>query len=986
MATVPTVFRSAMRSYAGLVPHTLRALAHALAVMLLAAALACKATPSDSAPGSSGTPSTEPVDTAHGSTHPLRVLFSGCDQAGPGPRCILTPTRRTLTLWVDVPSPQGVQVTIDGVPVDRSPQSAEEGWRWHLEIPVGSRELELRTPLGGREGRFTLRLAERAHYAPALLLAIERAAQRDRTHAREYLQRELHRWKGCDRVFADWIGGALAWRDLDRPAVERWYAEGIDRAEACQMWSLASRMARTLAFVCINTHDFACSHTLLERDATLLPFEDAEHQYLRGLLAENRGELGQALLDYQRALHDARALGEASVVELASLSQAMVTMARLGKREGARALMREGLERARDMNDRDRASALNIAAWVLLITEAEASPGPPSSALPSPTSLLEQAVDLLGDEPIGHNDPWFIVRLNLAYDALERGDPPAARRWLEALEAHRLSRPDDLWRQLLWARVDRQQWNHASARRRLTAMIASADRHEDHDLRWIARVDHAGVLEDLGLTTEALAEYREAEHVLETQLSFLGLGDRDRFMTDRDQATRRRVALLSARGEDPQALCVARLARTRVLRALHTRLRRNANPSQRRELDAYLGARLRLDGEYDDTFWEPDAAEAERRRREIQRQREDNQRQFEALMREQGESPAPIPDCASLPSPPPGTLDLHYIRLDEGWVGFAVNDRGEITRRALGPLGPLGTVGTVGTVGPLPDDDAWSAERMAPLAEALLGPFRALLRDAAQVRVMPTGPLYAVPFAALPFGEPGHVLQDGATVVYGLDLPRSPLLGPTTGPALVLEPPSNLPRAPDEARASAQSLRTRGLTVQHLRGEPASGSDPILSGQALAALPGASWLHYVGHARSDGIGGWDSELVLSGDGTMALGVSDILALPSAPRVVVLSGCETGVADPHSLGGGMSLAHAFLLAGSRVVVATTREIRDDDAVALMQDLYDGLGDAYSEPSEQAVPAALRIAQQRARTRDEADARPSAAWPLVRAWVP
>ncbi len=95
-------------------------------------------------------------------------------------------------------------------------------------------------------------------------------------------------------------------------------------------------------------------------------------------------------------------------------------------------------------------------------------------------------------------------------------------------------------------------------------------------------------------------------------------------------------------------------------------------------------------------------------------------------------------------------------------------------------------------------------------------------------------------------------------------------------------------------------------------------------------------LHYAGHGRNLGLGGWDSVLVLADDST--LGVGDILALPRVPAAVVLSGCETGASDAHALAGGMNLGRAFLLAGTRTVIAASGALDDEIAALVGAELY------------------------------------------------
>ena len=843
-------------------------------------------------PSARAAPALAAPPPSRGAARTPRVLFAGCDQAGPGPSCTLAPSPRSLTVWVDEPSPDAVRVTLDGVPVEATPQPAEQGLRLVFDVPLGARRMEVGAVEAAGAEPFVLALETATPAAaPALLLDIER---------------ERSRFRGRERVNAQWTAGALAWKVGDRKAVREAYAEGIELGEIERQWTLASRMAQTLTFSCIEDRDFECARAWLERDLALLPFPTAAHQHMEGLLAESRGDLGGALVAYRQALHDARALdtGFGPVVELAILGQAMLSMAQTGDRQGAIDAMRSGLKLAESVEPRHRASFLNTAAWSLLVSQ-----GSPTGAIASPyqpRELLDQARASLGDEPAG-DDVWFTVRLNLAYDALERGEAAAARRWLATLAKRRLDRTNDLWHRLLQARLERLEGKLPAARRRLRAMIADAERHDDQSLRWAARLEHARVLEQLDRVPEALVEYAAADELLEEQLPLLGLGTRERFMLGRDAGTRRHVALLSASGDDEAALCVARLGRTRALRAIRERLARDADQATRRAFDEYLGARLRLDAEYDATFWEASAKQATRDRREILRAREDAERRFEALMRERGRGPAPVPGCDVLSRPAAGALDLHYVRLEHGWAGFAMDEHGVVTRRDLGDL---------------------ALDDHARLGEALLAPFDAQLRAAERVRVMATAELFSVPIHALPFGAPGLLLHDQLTVVYGLDLPRSASRSEPSGPALVLEPQSNLPRAHAEASLVTDALRERGATVEWFDGDVATAAGaPLLSARVLSDLPEASWFHYVGHARADEGGGWDSELVLAADGTMAIRVADVLALPAVPRTVILSGCETGVVDPQSLGGGMSLAHAFILAGAHVVVAPTHEIRD-----------------------------------------------------------
>ena len=103
----------------------------------------------------------------------------------------------------------------------------------------------------------------------------------------------------------------------------------------------------------------------------------------------------------------------------------------------------------------------------------------------------------------------------------------------------------------------------------------------------------------------------------------------------------------------------------------------------------------------------------------------------------------------------------------------------------------------------------------------------------------------------------------------------------------------------------------------------------------------------------DGLG----RLSLARDDTLE--VPDVLLLSQAPAIVVLSGCETGLADPLALAGGMSLAQGFVIAGSQQVIASSGALGDAAAAGLMQDLYGAV--ASGEATD--VDMALTLAQRR-----------------------
>ncbi len=110
--------------------------------------------------------------------------------------------------------------------------------------------------------------------------------------------------------------------------------------------------------------------------------------------------------------------------------------------------------------------------------------------------------------------------------------------------------------------------------------------------------------------------------------------------------------------------------------------------------------------------------------------------------------------------------------------------------------------------------------------------------------------------------------------------------------------------------------------------------------------------HFAGHAKFSGTDGWDSQIPLAEGGLLR--VSDVLSLPSVPRLVVLSGCETGHAD------GLGLAHAFVAAGAGAAVGITRVIPDTEAHDLMRLFYARLSLDAPAPTASAAATALQAA--------------------------
>jgi CHAT domain-containing protein len=521
--------------------------------------------------------------------------------------------------------------------------------------------------------------------------------------------------------------------------------------------------------------------------------------------------------------------------------------------------------------------------------------------------------------------------VNLAIVAIAESEPEEAWTWLLAQREAGVPPYLQLWVDELTAQV-----GVATGRWSLVPpLVQRADPGGDEPgLRWMAIVRHAQTLDALGYGEAALAAYLEAEAVLEQTFDSVGIDvGRELFLSGRRASAEGLVELLVRRGELDQAFCRARIARRRSLQTVD-RVARLAglSPEQRARRDellyAVLETRDAAAAERRDD-WQFSAPEREHReRRRAERIAEANAQLDEALrlINAVGQARDGASACAQLPALAEGELALlQFPRRDGGaWI-FVADDRG-VTAHAV------------------PDFDAANLEAWA---RALLQPVEPRLLAAQRIRVMPTAWGWAVPFHALPLGD--GVLLEVAPVVYALDVPTRERAGGHARTAVVVADPSNnLPEARKEADAVVGQLERAGWQVE--RHVEAAATRAHLS----EAFADASLLHYAGHGKRGGVDGWGSMLLLH-DGDQ-LAISDILALPQVPDAVVLSGCDTASVDHATLGGGMNLGRAFVLAGASWVIAADGEIDDGLAFALGSAIYTA---ASSDPFD--GPGALRRAQ-------------------------
>jgi CHAT domain-containing protein/tetratricopeptide (TPR) repeat protein len=277
---------------------------------------------------------------------------------------------------------------------------------------------------------------------------------------------------------------------------------------------------------------------------------------------------------------------------------------------------------------------------------------------------------------------------------------------------------------------------------------------------------------------------------------------------------------------------------------------------------------------------------------------------------------------------------------------------------------------------------------LAVLHRDLLAPALALARqmpdDTRRTRdrlvIIPHGLLSALPFAALRDGRSGKpVVHDwsllqvpnAATLV---SLRRSPV-APHNGRIHAFAPlTTRLPATRREVRAVAALARDNVESVSSgsalHRGRAVVHEDDLATEQQLrSAVQEAGIVHVASHATVNGHNPLFSRLDLqpSAEHDGRLEVHEILTLAVRSPLVFLSGCETAIGNVRtsrfeSRDEFTSLAHAWLIAGARTVIATLWRI-DDNAAAIFA------GHFYEALRTQAAPEALATAQRAMLARPE-----------------
>ncbi len=859
----------------------------------------------------------------------LEVEYGGCAAvlgSASLPTCVLV-AERTLTLWarsdlgarLEVLAGESSWKISEGEPVG-------EGFRFELtQIEAG--ELVVRAGLDDMDATWNLALAPPRHSG---LDETRRDVDEMRrligdegyTAARRFLEERFE--QAGTPLQAGILVGTMARLSLAAGAEQA--RDEAERAVALHRQSgNLSALVDDLTFLHYllgyELEEVEAARDVLFREVPETASGDGGSAYLvafyRGQWAVNTGNGRAALEDLGAAVRHAERVGE---VSQRVMTQQLLgrQLRRLGQNEQATATIERLVAEVDELGDGcEKAKLYNEVAWDRLQAL--------DARLPAeiPWSELEKALERVGKCP-GRDREEQNLRLNLALAHLHAGHPEGAR-----LELERVRTTEEtprwllVWRHDVEGRIALAEGRPGEALGLYDALARLAEVGGGLDVAWRAAVGRAQALEAAGEVDAALEALGQAESLLDEESLRAPIDGRETSVAAREWGTRLYLDLLLD-GRPREALAVARRARSRFFRGL-------ARDARRQDLDGDAAAVVEryylLRSEFEDDLAQ-DWAVPTRLAETLAAEREATRRELHQLLDQALALLGGVPDTGTPPPVAPGEVLLLYHPAPDGWFAFAAAAEGVDARR----LGELDL----------------SATR-AQLADRLLEPFAESLARAGRVRVLPYGALRAIDFHALPFGG-DTLLSASRPVVYGLDLPAAP--GPSGRRALLIaDPTGSLPAAAAEVASVERALaRKGGWDVELFDDDTAALRD---------RLPAVDLLHFAGHVDFSGqdLGSAALESALAFDryGAARLTAGDVLAHAGAPATVVLSACESARASATDAPVGLGVAHAFLLAGSRTVIAAVRRVDDEQSAALIRHFYDSW-DTTPEGAATALAAA------------------------------
>ncbi len=873
---------------------------------------------------------------------PLNVEYTGCQSVNQGPLCVLG-EKRTLTIWVKTDPLAALSVQGDRNTAITGPDLIQGGKRYKLKIGKTTPEISVEAVLHDDRSSWKLKLSE-PNRPPWLEQAVQQGRAGEIEKAKSLVLEHLEKAPASHQAQAESLLARLHLGLGNLDSAEKYFRSAIPKhtelGHVSAVMDDSTALAHSLAF---SKDDITQARSLINSVLNYIEHASATEifsmLYVQGQLASRAGNLRIAL----EQLNSCHLIATRLDMQKESLSSGQVLanlFELLGRRKEASNLFEQLYhDLPEDINSCKKAMFLNSWGWnLILISEAGGN-------LSSDTiSILHKAYAIFEEKCTGMTKEHTNVLINLSLAYLHAGNHPEASAYIEKA---RSKNPDPDMVFVLWileveARLALSAGQPEKALLLYTKQQELSEHIQDPISIWRSTIGLARSFKNMGKHRMALKSYQQAEKLLDQASLRVGLGEgRAGFLAQHQSGTQEYLSLLLAMNKPEEALLAARTARIRafldMLRADRLSKLDPAHQKRRdRAMSAYLTLRKKLDQQA--------ALDWRLPQDQLTLARQTRKQDYESMRKALDQALSLDPQTQALQGSiqpksdlSDGEMLLFYFPKNDGWLGFAA-DRSGVTTTEIQPLPPRG--------------------QKSLLPSLLLKPFSAVIQRNRKIRVLPMGRMYEVDFHALDWGK--DVLLKSKQVAYSLDLPGRTSPAGFSNPGsprralVVVDPQSDLPEASKEAFVIQENLEKRKpswptLVLHGTKSTP----EAFRLGIANADL-----LHFSGHAVYRGYQGWDSALLLA-DGA-EIGIGDIFALDRPPRRVVLIGCETGRTAAASYTG-LGLAQAFLFAGSRLVIATSRKIDDRLAAKIASVLY---AEPNLEPADQEAyrKTLLRVKEQ------------------------
>ncbi|MBN1962813.1 MAG: CHAT domain-containing protein [Deltaproteobacteria bacterium] len=916
---------------------------------------------------------------------PLIVQYDGCDEVLVGPTCILSASG-DLRLWVALPQSAQIKIYADNNKQNFKDLVIANGRVLTFTVNISTKHLTVKANNDQQQYSWSLSLMP-PRPPPTLLANAKQLRDTGKLDMAIKLLTENVPALPINEKGAGWAALARLERLVGKPEQAIADFESAQRYHR-QTAKLLSEVddATAMAYVLIYSGlHLKRARQVLTSVSKLLP-NNLKAAYLvafyQGVLASHTADFRSALSAFASASSYAEKMGNTLNQHFADQMRAS-TLLGMGQPREALKILGALLQDASLNNPCERYHLLENCAWALILAR-EAGDNPANwneIAFKDPQPLLHEALTGGCNEYPEWEGNTFI---NLALTSIHLGNLQQAQQYLNDAREHlpRHSSLPALWGLDIEARLALLEKRPRDALKIYSKLTTQAQVQALAEVKWRSLIGQAQAYTALSRLTLAHAAYSNAEQlVYESSLNVPLYEGRDTFLAKRLRATQQHVELLLKMGDFKQALQIVRQNRVQLLAGVQwqdqiERLDQNKRRLWDDAIATYHSERRRFEEVATNLAMAPRneiaplkaayAAQEIRVRSALDIAL--------ALVPISGLRTPPI--LTDLQKRPASELTLVYYRLPTSWIGFAVGHG----------------VFKVQHLGLLPDDDKkqqtssindTSAQRQA-LAHVLLEPFRHELKVAKRLHIIASSDLERFALHALPLD--GKPLEEILPVAYVVD--AAPIHHPKSSTVaekstaisttvswhslVVADTTGDLPQARYEGQQVAAALATKSRVRMLMQRE--ATFNHVSNGLNEAML-----FHFAGH--SDYIqNGFSSSLRLA-DGAQ-LRAGDILALKRVPLVIVLSACESArvpVSEVSTIG----LAQAFIIAGARVVIASSRPVNDAFAAYFGEKLYELLLTKLNEPMifnivvENILPKALRLARERF---------PSADWSGYRVLVP